>query len=318
MLKIWSLPCVALLVLFTSCASTGSSTSKSSDTSAQTWVFDSPALENAQLEKGAISVKTAPGKTPVMVKGLKPFGKVVWFTSMMDMLGMNDSLTLDTKKQLLKELFTDVPAEPTADFFKAVAVGQCFNGGKPMVFYLETVKASSKAPAGTQLVYKLTGNFSLMRQKDTNAPVKMPIAEMIAGSINWYTLGILTKDGRLVRAGNIFSTEEENSIKKEGTPAAVKGNLIDLYVKDELLENDALIPSLASEALADPSADDSTKALIHLNMILYYLSLDQVDKAEESLKKAINQGKNISEPSFRQAIEKEAPETIALYKSLSL
>lgn len=277
------------------------------------WIFSDGGLEEAPLAMLEIAKRDNPGVSVAAASGAA-FGRVAWFNSLLDQLELHDRLGLEAKIALYDALFGYLPAAPTADFYRMAAIGGYFGEGKPLVLYAKAYQPSAKAPAGSGVVIQYTGNFVVVRDNKTGEVRRNPVNGMISPGFNWFTNGIVFADGRVVKTSYLYDPEEEKATAAEGGPAMVKANLADLRVKDELLDNDAGIEASLEEAFADPAADVNIRALAKLNLFMFGLYAGDLAKAEAALDAARAVGASITEPSFREVIDLQAPAMLAVYR----
>ena len=314
--------CIALpfVLALSACVSTSSPESSSpKPNKAQAWIFTDAGLENAKTPAMAVVSVDAPGESPEFRAEAGSFGKVAWLYSIMDKLELHAKLSLDAKEALLKALFTRLPANPTDNIYRATAIGGYFKDGDPLILYSRAYKPSASAPAGSSIILDLRGNFIITKDKKTGISEPSPLKGVVMANFNWYTNGIAFSDGRLVRAGYLYSADEEKSIKEDaaGDKALEKVNLADLFLKDEDPANDASAVAALREAIADPAASPETRTTGWLNLVMGYLALDDVAQARTALASALDSGKGIADPAFREVLDIQAPQMIELYARLT-
>jgi len=303
----------------TGCATLGSAStpSKASAKAPGTnWIFTEAGLEADHSPANTIVVKEAPG-TPVEARDESgAFGKVAWFYALLEQLDLDSRLTLEAKEQLYRALFTQVPQKPTPEFYRAVAVAGYFPDGRPLILYLQTLQPSAKGPATWSLVLQMTGNFLVTVDNKTQEKKRTAIPGMVMPRFNWFTNGLILTDGRVVRANNLYSKEDEAAILQEAgdDTATAKANLADLYIKDEVAENDAGIVGMLEEVLGDPKAGSDVKTLAALNLGLYHMAHQELDQAAQAFDRAQTLAATVTEPTIRAVVDRQAPEQLELLR----
>jgi hypothetical protein len=301
---------LASVALLSSCSSGPSSTAPGK--SKEPWVFEGGGLEKRKLATNEIAVADAPGEPPRRAEGTRTFGKVAWLYSFLERAGLHSKLDLQQKQALLAALFDGIPAEPTPDFYRAVAIGGYFDGKTPLVLYARAFKPSERAPKGSAVVLQFTGNFVVVTRKKTDKTELQPVSGMIMPNFNYFTNGILFSDGRVVQANFLYSPAEEKKLRAEGDPDTVAANLADAYTKDEVPENDAGIEGMLVAASRSEKATVEVRTTALLNLYQYFLYAGKADEARGALRDAQAAGKGIADPSFREVLDIQAPQMLAL------
>jgi hypothetical protein len=305
---------------FTSCFTTQSTNniwpSNRTNNAPTSWIVGNDGLENLNLSKNEITYKDNPSGIPSGAE-VNLFGKISWFNSMLEILNLQETLSFAEKESFFNALFGYIPAAPTSDFYRAVAVGGFFSDNSPLILYAKVLKPSANAPSGSKEILQFTGNFMAFRDNKTGK-IEFNHSRGIIPGMNWLSNGVLFFNGLLVKASYLYSKEDENeTIKEAGDDINWQYvNLADSYIKDEIEENDGKALEMLNKAYEN-STDPMIKIVAKLNTFLYYLSKNDVAKAEESLKLAdslVKKSKDL-DPSFLRVVEIEAQTMLKLYKN---
>jgi len=303
------------LVFWSGCSTTPSNNANKPETS---WIFDDNNMEKANLAKNQIVYRDNPAGA---LHGVKTnlFGRISWFNSFLETFDLHEALTFEEKEMFFNALFGLIPEEPTDDIFRVIAIGEYFSDKSPLILYARVYKPSNRAPSGSKGILVFTGNFTGMKNNKTEKITFMPIKGMIIPNINWFSNGIIFEDCSVVKASCLFSQEYEEKTKKEAGDNIYLQyvNLADIYIKDEIKNNDEKALQMLNDAYAN-AADINIKTTAKLNTFLFYLCKQDVKKAEEALATATQLAKkaeNNIDPSFMRAINIEAPTMLKLYKN---
>jgi tetratricopeptide (TPR) repeat protein len=242
------------------------------------------------------------------------FGRVNWFISILDVFDLQDKLSMEQKLELFDALFHNIPGKTQDEGYRIVSLGK-FVGDKSLQFVLGAVKLNDKAPPGTHGL-QIYSNCMITR---TNEGKQFIITQLTLGTLNWDTLGVVFPDGRVVRANNLHDEEEIAKWKEEsgGDETLLAINLSDLFIKDEIRENDAEAFAMLEKAIAAPSSGPASDIVLRLNYFLCLLSANRIDEAEKTLAEATELYQNVSDPDLglKSAVEWEAPAMLAIYRS---
>jgi len=311
--KVFFLCLMGLICLIIGCSTT-SNTGSNVSTS---WIFGRNSLEESKLSKDEISYRDIPTGLP---KGMQVnlFGKINWFNSLLETFDLHETLSFENKEKLFDALFGFIPAEPTNNFYRAVALGGYFSDGSPLILYAGVYNPSSNAPEGSKGILQFTGNFAVYRNTRTNSVEFRPMKGLIIPNANWYSNGVIFSDNSLVKASHLYSKNVEDAIieEAEGDINVQYINLADRYIMDQISENDELALNMLNEAFNN-STEDFMKAAAKLNAFLYYLYRGDIVKAEEALSIAAQLSKQAADidPSFLRVINIEAPTMLKLYRN---
>ncbi|MDR0637689.1 MAG: tetratricopeptide repeat protein [Spirochaetaceae bacterium] len=277
------------------------------------WILDWEKEHETSLGQYEIAYKDNPKSMPEPLEtGL--FGRANWFLTILNVFDLQDKLNMEQKLQLFDALFNYVPAKTQDEGYRIVTLGG-FKNGKALQFVLASVGLNEKAPKGTHGL-RIVSNSTVL---NTDKGKMFTITELILGTINWSSLGVIFPDGRVIQAGNLSDEKDIEKWKKESgddqTLLAI--NLSDLYIKDEIKENDAEAFALLEKALADPIADPAENLAARLNYFLCLLSANRIDEAEKTLDEVTELYQNLpeqSDPGLKLAVELEAPTLLAIHK----
>lgn len=119
--------------------------------------------------------------------------------------------------------------------------------------------------------------------------------------VRWYFI----KNNLIIYRKNLFSKQDEEKfiIEKE------KSDLIELYMFDEIKDNDLKIKPLIDEILYDKNSTDIQKLYAYLYAQEYYLTIDKLDLAEKT-----NMELNIF---YNKNEEKSIPKKYLLIKNMA-
>ena len=281
------------------------------------WIFDNNNLEKANLAKNQIVYRDNSAGLP---KGVKSdlFGRISWFNSLLETFDLHEILTFEEKEMLFNALFGFIPEEPTDDIFRAIAIGEYFSDKSPLILYARVYKPSNKAPSGSKGILDFTGNFAAFRDKKTGDISFIPLKEKIIPNINWSSKGVIFGDGSVVMESCLFSQEYEEKTKNEaGDNIHLQYvNLADIYIKDEIKNNDEKALQMLNDAYAK-ATDINIRIAAKLNTFLFYLYKQDVKSAEEALAIAAQLAKRMGNinPSFMKVINIEAPTMLKIYRN---
>lgn len=109
--------------------------------------------------------------------------------------------------------------------------------------------------------------------------------------VRWYFI----RDKLTIYRKNLFNKQDEEKLIRKGE----KGDLVELYMFDEVPENDSKVKPLIDEILADKDATDIEKLNAYYYNQEYYLSIGKFDLAKEAnteLNNFYNKNEEISIP----------------------
>jgi hypothetical protein len=304
---------IAVIGLFAVLA-LGSGTTEAARESGSTgsWILDWEQEHKTSLGQYEIVFKDNPKSMPKPLEtGL--FGRAVWFSGILNVYDLQGKLNMDQKLQLFDALFNYVPVKTQDEGYRIVSLGG-FKDGKALQFVLASVKLNEKAPKGTHGLKIITNSTILNTDKEKI----FTITELSLG-INWSPLGVIFPDGRVIQTGNLYDQKEVDNQKKEfGDNATFLAiNLSDIYIKDEIKENDAEAFAMLEKVIADTGVDAESGIVARLNYFLCLLSANRVDEAEEMLAETTELYQNLpgqSDMDLEQAVELEAPLLLAIYQ----
>jgi hypothetical protein len=305
---------IAVIVVFAFLA-LGSGTMNNTRSTSRTknWIFDWEEDHKTSLGQYEIVYKDNPKSMPPPLNAPDLFGRVNWFSSILNTFELQDKLSMEQKLELFDALFNYVPGKTQDMGYRIVSLGK-FDDGKSLQFVLAAVELSDKEPPGTHGLRILSN--CMVRQ--SNEGRQFVISELALVMLNWRTLGVIFPDGRVVRSNNLHDEDEIAKWKKESgdDEALLAVNLSDLYIKDEISENDTEAFAMLEKAIAAPSSKPEIDITLRLNYFLCLLSANRVDEAEKTLAEATELYQNISspDPGLKSAVEFEAPTMLAIYR----
>lgn len=276
------------------------------------WILDWEQEYKTSLDRYEIVFKDNPKSMPEPLEtGL--FGRANWFLTILSVFDLLDELNMDQKLQLFDALFNYVPAKTQDEGYRIVTLGG-FKDDKALQFVLASVELNEKAPKGTHGLKIITNSTVL----NTNKGKQFTITQLSLG-INWSPLGVIFPDGRVIQTGNLYDEKEVDKWKKEseGNETVLAVNLSDLYIKDEIKENDAEAFAMLEKALSGTITDPVENMTVRLNYFLCLLSANRIDEAEKTLDEVTELYRNLPDQSaagLKQAVEIEAPTLLAIHK----
>jgi hypothetical protein len=280
------------------------------------WVLNNDSLEKAKLSKNEITYRDNPEGLPGGIE-IDLFGKISWFNSLMEAFGLHESLTFEDKETLFNALFGFIPADPTSDYYRAIAIGEYLSDRSPLVLYARVYEPSDKAPIGSKGILQFTGNFAVIRNTQTGKIDFRPLKGIIIPNMNWSTAGIIFSDN-IIKASYLFSPDGENRTKEDAGDNIYLQyvNLADNYINDEIKDNDDKALEMLQDAYNN-ATDLTIKIGAKLNTFLYYLYKNDVTNAENALTVAVQLSKEVIDldPSFKRVIDIEAPTMLRIYKN---
>jgi len=246
------------------------------------------------------------------------FGRLAWLNALLDSFDLHARLNLDEKEKLYRALFTAIPALPTDDYYRVVAIGQFFDPKTPLIFYMRLYEAAQTAPESTRGILALIGNFIITEDKATGRPSRKPMSDMIMPQYFWSSLGICFDDGHVVKGSYLYSEEVKKDLISEagGNRAMELINLADFYIKDELPDNDSTVPAMLEEVWLS-GASTEMRVASRMNLALFHLAHDDLAGAQRMLIDAQNAANGISDPDFRSVLDVQLPHMIELYRRLT-
>jgi hypothetical protein len=281
-------------------------------------VFDQNKLSERKLSKNEIVYRDNPAGLPNGAD-TELFGRVSWFNSLLEIFSLQESMSFEDKESFFNALFGFIPDEPTDDFYRAVAIGGYFKNGKEsLILYARVYKPTDRTPDGSKGILDFTGNFIVTQTVKTGKINFIPSNNVIIHGANWFSNGIIFSDNSIVKASFLYSQENEDEIKKESGDDIYMQyvNLADIYIKDELKDNDDKILGMLNDAYNN-SVDLSVRLAAKLNTFLYYLYINDIAGAEEALTTAAQLADSAESinPDFRRVIDIEAPTMLKIYKN---
>ncbi|MDR1468836.1 MAG: tetratricopeptide repeat protein [Spirochaetaceae bacterium] len=276
------------------------------------WILDWEEEHKTSLGRYEIVFKDNPKSMPEPLEtGL--FGRANWFLTILNVFDLQETLNMDQKLQLFDALFNYVPAKTQSEGYRIVNLGG-FKDDKALQFVLASAALNEKAPKGTHGLNIISNTVIISTDKGKT----FTITELKLG-INWSSLGIIFPDGRLIKAGNVYSEKEVEKRKKESgdSETLLAINLSDLYIKDEIKENDTEAFAMLEKVLADTATDPVESIVARLNYFLCLLSANRIEEAEKTLSEATALYQNLppqSDAGLKRAVEREAPTLLAIHK----
>jgi hypothetical protein len=283
------------------------------------WIFDWEANTREGLAEYEVAFKDNPDSVPEKIEtGL--FHRISWFNTILGTFELHQKLNMEQKRQLFDALFGYIPGRPQDQAYRVVSLGK-FKKEKPLIFLLAAAELNEKAPPGSILGIDILSNCMYWDVKEKNSSVftrDFTITELRQAEINWNSFGLLFSDGLLVKGNDLFNEKKIEKWKKESgnDQGMLAVNLSDLYIKDELVSNNAEAAAMLERVIADTSAEPLIAVSARLNYFLYLLSTGDTGGAEKTLREAADIAGTINDkdPGMVSALEYEAPAMLELYK----
>ncbi len=302
-------------MLVFSCVSTSKPASKpASSQTSNDWLFNYSWITSKP--QYSVNVISKPGFSAGEIVRPSLFGQVAWLNSLLVTFSLHDKLSIDDIEKLAIGLFGDIPAQSSSGYFRAVGIAGYFSTKEPLIFYVSAGKPSDKAPQGSKIILQFTGNFIRTKDSKTGAVSTTPITSMISPGFNWFSNGVIFENSLIVKASYLYDVLYEVALLRDadGDKDMEIINVSDLYIKDELTDNDKDIEANLL-SVKNNSKDTTKQCIASMNLFLYYLYTDNVAKAEEELAFAENLSKAL-DAEIQSAVNKEAKVMLEIYKRL--
>lgn len=308
-MKRWNMVVIAMavMVLFTSCLSTTTSTSSNPSNDYQ--VRGSQKDPNKLVEKQLLSV-TVPVENPEYME-LSKWSKVRATSEILDLIAAHKYFSNSEKVEFMSYLFDKLPINGKDGVAREVHVGKFFEDGTNLVIRLGTFTAAPDATITSDKVIMLVTNMIKMNDgsinKETGAFIHF---DFNAGMI------LILKNSLLTDSRNI-SSEETNANAWTEMDSLGKLMVAQSFLKDDNPENDLTAANIADEIIKE---NTELPAIIIMAMIFkydYLLSQEDIAQAEVLWQEILAYSENVPGDMTPENLEALNGEALYMMKSLS-
>lgn len=245
------------------------------------------------------------------------------FLMLDERLNLSSVMNEEQKVQFIRALVKDLPALEEDTDVRAIVVGDRFAEQgelRNLVILISKVQLKKGVIPGVDYGYLFLTNAMLTTNKTTGEKNAISTGYMINSSINYNFIAVPFDNGMLVTSGNL---NLGNEIYKPELSLMDKGNLIDTFVKDEVIENDAEIEAIYKEIISSKENEPVVKiVLAPLNYGLYLAKEGKITEAEKvwksidvsKLPSDTEQDKNTIE-SLKTIFDRDIPDVLAIVKN---
>ncbi len=245
------------------------------------------------------------------------------FLMLDERLNLSSVMNDEQKVAFTKALVKDLPDLEEDTDVRAIVVGDRFAEQgelRNLVILISKVQLKKGVIPGVDYGYLFLTNAMLTTNKTTGEKNAISTGYMMNSSINYNFIAVPFDNGMLVTSGNLNLGKE---IYKPELSLMDKGNLIDTFVKDEVIENDAEIEAIYKEIISSKENEPVVKiVLAPLNYGLYLAKQGKVSEAEK-LWKTIDVSKLPSETendkntieSLKTIFDRDIPDILTIVKN---
>lgn len=273
-----------------------------------------PATVNGKLQNGEVAFQVL--AKPVASITAKPFFAVSALNGFLESLDLLD-LPLETKREILTRVFAKVSYASEDGAVGELRLGGYFKNGADLVLRLAvaTPGPQGQPPRADKIL--IVQSNALLEKPDSegNRAINRRFGAFMDIDSNVSDVYLTFADGRLVKMQNVFNQEFDDIFQKNKSDPLNLVNMSDSYLKDERLENDALVPQMLEAAYHSPKADDSIKIVSRLNLSLYWMAQNDLAKAESVLRE-VQADTSSKRKEFSSIIDRDAVQMIELQKGL--
>lgn len=238
-------------------------------------------------------------------------------------LNLSSVMNEEQKVQFTRALVKDLPALEEDTDVRAIVVGDKFaeqGDLRNLIILVSKVQLKKGAIPGMDYAYLFQTNAMLTTNKTTGETSAVSTGYMINSSINYSLIAVPFDNGMLVTSGNLNLGKESYNPELS---LMDKGNLIDTFVKDEVVENDAEIEAIYKEIISSKENEPVVKGVLApLNYGLYLAKQGKVSEAEK-LWKTIDVSKLPSETendkntieSLKTIFDRDIPDILTIIKN---
>lgn len=245
------------------------------------------------------------------------------FLMLDERLNLSSVMNDEQKVQFTRALVKDLPALEKDTDVRAIVVGDRFAEQgelRNLVILISKVQLKKGVIPDVDYGYLFLTNAMLTTNKTTGEKNAISTGYMINSSINYNFIAVPFDNGMLVTSGNLNLGKE---IYKPELSLMDKGNLIDTFVKDEVIENDAEIEAIYKEIISSKENEPVIKlVLAPLNYGLYLAKEGKIAEAEKiwngidvsKLPADTEQDKNTIE-SLKTIFDRDIPDVLTIVKN---
>ena len=245
------------------------------------------------------------------------------FLMLDERLNLSSVMNDEQKVQFTRALVKDLPALEKDTDVRAIVVGDRFAEQgelRNLIILISKVQLKKGVIPGVDFGYLFQTNAMLTTNKTTGETNAISTGFMINSSIDYNFIAVPFENGMLVTSGNLNLGKESYNAEMS---LIDKGNLIDTFVKDEVIENDAEIEAIYKEIISSKENEPVTKlVLAPLNYGLYLAKEGKVAEAEK-LWKGIDVSKLPSETdkdknsieSLKTIFDRDIPDLLTILKN---
>lgn len=276
-------------VLLTSCVSTSGASNNSGrrtasskvDLRLQTVVN---AMKEAAPEKGDVWMMDV-NESIENTYTASPFYAASVFMMLDERFNFSEIMTDSQKIAFTKALVANLEDVKDNKDVRAVVLGKYFSDSSELnnlFVIISKVQLKPGVIPNADYAYQFVTNAMLSRNKETGEVKAMCTGTLMNTSFNYNFLAVPFENGMLVTAGNLNLNKENYSAEMSLTD---KGNLMDTFAKDEIVENDVQIEEIYNEINNAKDSGDTDKivkyVLSPLNYGLYLVKQGKIDEAEK-------------------------------------
>ena len=245
------------------------------------------------------------------------------FLMLDERLNLSSVMNDEQKVQFTRALVKDLPALEKDTDVRAIVVGDRFAEQgelRNLIILISKVQLKKGVIPGVDFGYLFQTNAMLTTNKTTGETNAISTGFMINSSIDYNFIAVPFDNGMLVTSGNLNLGKENYN---QELSVMDKGNLIDTFVKDEVIENDAEIEAIYKEIISSKENDPVVKiVLAPLNYGLYLAKEGKVAEAEKlwngidvsKLPSETDKDKNSIE-SLKTIFDRDIPDLLTILKN---
>ena len=242
------------------------------------------------------------------------FSKISLTNSILNGLDLNKELSVDDKKSFMDKVFNNVPKGTEDYMYMDMYIGKYFENKKPLhiKFDILTPKKGGSTTAERVIVLQSNGVYSPLVQG-----ILRGSGQFISLDANYADVFLIFENGMLIRMNDMYTDKKQPEFNEDEVDDLFKVNMSDTYLKDELLENDEKAKNMLLSVLENENVEANIKIAAALNLFLYYLSVEDVENAENIIIRIDAEKPAGLDESFSNVIEHEAKHMLELLKHLN-
>lgn len=281
---------LAGVILLTSCATTGASGNSGRGPSAPNSNSRLQSVVNSMIaakpEKGDVYVIDV-NESDKNTFTASPFYAASIYMMLDEKFNFSEMMSDSQKVAFTQALVAGLEDTQESKDVRAIVLGKYFSDSSElnnMYIIISKVQLKAGVVPNANFAYQFTTNAMLSYNNETGEYKAMCTGTIMNSSLTYNFLAVPFEDGMLVTAGNLnlgsLNYNAEMSLSD-------KGNLMDTFAKDEVVENDVQIESIYNEIINsnDDDLDDAGMivkyALAPLNYGLYLGKQGKIDEARD-------------------------------------